>query len=547
MPALTRIRTPALLDLAEQQRYTPTKALLRQIGRAEELAIEIDPALTYPEDWVVFRITGFRPDLEDPRIIPGEALRGDLSALVERLSDRARLERDTLDSETLSLDQLGERWSVSRKTLERYRRRGLVGRRVVDARSSAAGAAAIRLVFTRRAVEAFERANPALLGAAAGLSRLDEPERDRLLARAARYRDRLGWTRHQIIGRLAVRLGRSRETVRRALEEAPGVAPAAARLAPDETREILEADRRGAEPEALAARFGRSRASIHRVINARRAEMLRRLDLSIPVDPEAERRRLAPALDDRAAREGLDVEPILDPTRWIDDARSAPAEAAGEERVRALAYHALRDRAHRTIESLDRHNPSALALDRAETDLRWATLLKRALTHAQRGLVLRSIEERAGGELLALPPERLRALHRLAFAAVGEAVDRHWRGRLAAPVSLALGRALGHEPAPTPPTPAGRAARRITPGADRATALVDWSASLNPWQAWLAPPAGIGDTPGLDERARRVVRARFGLDGRAPMTLEEIETELGVGRTGAAPTIRAALRVHAGE
>lgn len=538
MPALTRIRIPALLDLAEQQRYTPRKAVLRQIGRAEALAVEIDPKLTYPEDWVIFRITGFRPSLDDPRILPGEALRGDLSALVERLSDRAGLTIDGLEGPVVSVDALSERWSVSRKTIERYRRRGLVGRRVVDRASSASGAAATRLVFMVRGVEAFERANPGLLGEAAGFGRLDEAERRRVVAWAERYHRRLGWTRNQIVGRLASRLGRGRETVRRALEDVESV-PAGERLAPDATREIFEGARRGVEPRELGARFGRSRATIHRVVNARRAEMLRRLDLSVPIEPRPSiDDRLLGVLSDTSVREGLAVRVVLDPSAWIEEARGAAAEGAGEEQARSIAHHVLRDRARRIVEGLDRHNPSGVDLDRAETDLRWATLLKRALVHAQRGLIVRSIEERAGGSLEELSRERLRELHRVSHAAVAYAVDRHWRGRLAAPASLALGRVLGQEPEVG--APSGRASRR---GAGEGVPLSDWTAALSPWQAWLDPPAGVlaaGES--LGARATALVTARFGLDGRAPMTLDEIESAIGIGRGAASALLRAAIR-----
>ena len=534
MPPLTRIRIPALLELVEQQRYTPSRALVRQIDRAERLASEVDPAIAYPEDWVIFRITGFRPDVPNPRMIPGEALRADLSALVERISDRARLERASM-GDALTPAELGDRWSISRKTIERYRRRGLVGRRV------ASGPGPTRLVFSRRAVEAFERENPERLAGAGGFERLTDDERRRIVNRAARYRARLGWTRNQIIGRLAARTGRSRETIRRTIEREAGAAPVEGRLAPDEYRAIFEHERMGESTTDLAGRFGRSRASIHRIINARRCDLLRRLDLSIPEELGAE--ALGAALETDAARAGLRVDVRLDPAAWVAEARGSHPQSVTVERSRALAYHALRERARLTVEGLDRSNPSAVALDRAETDLRWATLLKRSLVHAERGLILRTLEERVGTGLLELASDRMRALHRVAFETVIGVVDRYTPvrgGRLAAPMSLALGRALGRAVEHAEVAPPGRATRRV--GAVQ-SGLHDWTHDLALWQAWLDPPPGLESAvaPKEDEVAR-VVAARFGFGGRAPLTLESIEAELGVSRRRAASMLRRTMR-----
>lgn len=537
MPPLTRIRTPALLELVEQQRYTPARALVRQIERAERLAGEVDPSIAYPEDWVVFRITGFRPNIVDPRMIPGEALRADLSALVERLSDQARLERAHV-GESLTAGELAARWSVSRKTIERYRRRGLVGRRV------SVGPGPTRLVFSMRAVEAFERENRERITEAGRLERLSESERRRIERRAGRYRARLGWTRNQIVGRLAERTGRSRETIRRALDRAGAGVPVEGRLAPDECRAIFEADRMGEPVSAMGVRFGRSRASIHRIINTRRCDLLRRLDLSVPEGLSEQAMGAAPETE--GARAGLAVEIVLDPGAWEVEARGAHPQPASVERNRALAYHALHHRARAVVERLDRNNPSGVALDRAETDLRWATLLKRSLVHAERGLVLRALEERVGAPLSELAPDRVRTLHRAAFETVIHVVDRYLPargGRLAAPVSLALGRTLAAAVEQGEGAPAGRATRRRVGGEG---VLHDWTRDLAAWQAWLDPAPWLASALAeMDEQTRRVVDARFGLSGRRPMTFGEIEAELGVSRRRSMALVRRAVREHA--
>ncbi len=92
MPPLPRLRVSALGELAKQLRFAPREALLRDIERAEALAGEIDPERTYPEDWIVFRITGYRARIDEPAQVVGAALLGDLSALLRRFAGAAGME-----------------------------------------------------------------------------------------------------------------------------------------------------------------------------------------------------------------------------------------------------------------------------------------------------------------------------------------------------------------------------------------------------------------------------------------------------------------------
>src|SRR5205823_1057158 len=107
MPRLPTLRTRVLQELARQLRFESAGAARRQLARAEELALQLleesGPAGAagpdrFPEEWVVFRITGLRTE---PAGGPGDgvvargALLSDLPALIDRLSAAAKLtERD---------------------------------------------------------------------------------------------------------------------------------------------------------------------------------------------------------------------------------------------------------------------------------------------------------------------------------------------------------------------------------------------------------------------------------------------------------------------
>ncbi|XHC25579.1 hypothetical protein ABWH91_15355 [Phycisphaerales bacterium ac7] len=186
MPKLSSIRLDALSDLVAELRYTPRDALRRCVERTESLAMEIDPETTYPMEWVVFRVTGYRPKDAPEEMVVGEALIADLSSMLEHLSEIAEIGEADLVGETLSTEDLMERWGVSRRSIERYRRMGLVARRYQDA------SGVTRLAFSADVVEAFEDRRGDRLERARSFERVGEEERNWLYRRALRYRSRLG-------------------------------------------------------------------------------------------------------------------------------------------------------------------------------------------------------------------------------------------------------------------------------------------------------------------------------------------------------------------
>ena len=105
----------------------PVHVRHRQMDAAERLAQEVDSTRTYPEDFVRYRITGYRPESTGPpAMLVGEALVGDLATLVQQLSHTLDLPLDHDDRSAISLSDVASRLRISSKSLQRYRRRGLV-------------------------------------------------------------------------------------------------------------------------------------------------------------------------------------------------------------------------------------------------------------------------------------------------------------------------------------------------------------------------------------------------------------------------------------
>lgn len=545
MPPLPRLRIGALDDLARQLRYAPREALDRHIASAEQLAGELDPAQGYPEDWFIFRLTGYRPDISDPASLVGEALLGDLSALVERLSIAAGHTPEDAGAGALTIERLCERWSVSRKTVERYRRRGLIARRVlVDGKTQ-------RLAFPLQNVEVFEQREQALVDRASSFTRIDDELSARMLRRARRYRASLGLSLNETAARLASRFDRSHEGVRQVLRRADeragadGREPLFSELTPPGERErrvVHRAVRRGIEPSEIASRTGRARVSVVRSLNQARADLLLGLDLDGPVLVTFEREEAREVLlASEHARSELWTNASTDLSELVSVSRVRASTDEPTEQARAIAYHYLRWVAKRRLGTLSRTTPSGELIDECETLLRWAARLKILLIQSEMHLVLASFD-RAGIETGTMPGDEIRRALRLGIEALGSAVDRFdpSRGaRLAAPCALALARVTGRWAQRPSTTKARRAAPRLAPG----TPVDDWTRSACPWQRWLDPdPRLAGVLDDLDERDALILRRRFALDGRPPETLSAVADLLGTTRVHAARFERAAIR-----
>ncbi|MGD9690351.1 MAG: hypothetical protein AB7K52_13970 [Phycisphaerales bacterium] len=556
MPRLPTLRVSALAELAEQLRFVPARTARRHVERAEDLLATLDTGALYTEDELVRRITGYRPELESPAAIPGEALLQELGALIERLSVHARYERDELAG-WISVEELAAKWSIARRTIERYRRAGLAGRRARNPRRPTGNGKEV-LLFSPRTVAWFEEANRARLERGRGFGRIGAEQAEEMGRRAEAYRRRLGLTRGQSAARLGQRYGRSRDGVRRLLarREEPAERSAARTRGQNRERESRLIERalrwRGAGvrggASAIARRVRRTVASVHRIGLKRRAAMLRRV---APERPSAGGSAFA---DERRAREILGANGAAlglgsRGPRSIGAFVAATLEAGWPdprvERERARAWAFLRWRAARGIEALaDRAAPGAREIDRIETDLLWASRLKAELARGEGMLLLKTVEARLGQALVDLHESEAASLYRVAIESLiapGEGVDLYdpfKGGRVAAPAGVALNRAIsrwetehggrsgrgGAEGGRGEGS--GRATRIMRPSAG-GVVLADWTRRVDPWQAWLEPPEEVRERlEEAGEESRRLLRMRFGWLEGPPRRLEELAREM---------------------
>jgi hypothetical protein len=528
------LKSPALARIEEQLRSRARAAILQDLARAEELAGQLDPAVTYPEDWVYFRLSGTQVSVTKPDMLAGEALRAELSALVERLSARMQ---HTAEEAGAAVDAPGlcKHWGISQQTLKRLRRRGLVGRRVVDARKRP------KLVFRTEVVNRFQGAHREELLRASGFSRMGPEVEAAVLLRAAELRRVQSCTLNQAAAAIAKELGRSHEGVRQVLRRAEARANGARRapvfgeaaaLSHKQQELLYRASCRGVDLALMARKMRRSRGAVRRAINVARARRL--LDLAASGALEAHE---APAFSAKGAweailspapvRTGLGNSAATDVPTFFKQARRLGPPIGAEEKARLAAYQFLRREAARLIGEIDRLQPSAGALDRIETMLRWAARLKAELVRSQLKVMLEALHARLGKPVEEVPAGVLVRLLSSAIQAVGDAVDSFdvvRGGRLAGAAGLAVDKCAMHWAKQL--APMASAGKRATTMIPSGLAMPDWTRTVARWQEFLEPDARLkGAAEKVVSELSSVLKERYGWDGGPARTLLELAKE----------------------
>lgn len=270
------IKNPNLAQLLMQLRFTPHDKRHGELEAAEKLYTLIDETRQYPFDFVCFHITGFHPKGQSShQLIEGKHLCDDLEVFIARLSATFPASASEQNERVYTTEELAQRFNVSTKTIGRWRRRGLLARRFVfdDGRH--------RFGFLESTVERFARDHPKLVAQAGSFRRLTGKERQQVVRQARHLAARTSSSRHQIIERICRKLGVAHETVRYTLQEyekrhpdKPIFRRPSGRMRPTEAAELYRLHKQGIGVRQLMARFDRSRATVYRIINQRRAMTL---------------------------------------------------------------------------------------------------------------------------------------------------------------------------------------------------------------------------------------------------------------------------------
>ena len=520
-------RSPAIDRLSQQQsRYAPRDKRLEQIESAERLVAEVDPDKVYPYDYVSYRVTGVRADVDADEKIQGDDLRHDLRLLIEDLSDSTDLPVDDVSEQVLTVDQLAEQFNVSTKTISRWREAGLVSRRLVfDGRK--------RVGFLRSSVDRFVKSNPDRIERGSRFSQLSEEQRRELLDQARRMAAE-GNCQAEVARRLAGRTGRSVETVRAALRQFDKDHPEIA-IFPDlkgpltdaQKEKIYKESRRGVSVDKLMKRYGRTKTTVYRVINEIRAQRIIELPLDY-IDNSRFKRRGAdnaclgpmPASDAPAkkARRPSDLPP------YLASLYELPLLTKEQEQHLFRKYNYVKYKAAKLRKELDPTRPKSALMDQIEQLSEQAVELKNQLARCNLRLVV-SIAKRHVS-----PDQNFFELVSDGNVSLLRAIEKFDFGR-GFKFSTYASWAIMKNFARTIPGEYKHRDRFRTSHDELFAATEENRDNPMLHEAAQAERENkIGKMlRRLDEREQKIVISRFGLDhSREPLTLKEVGAELGV-------------------
>ncbi len=256
----------------------PREVRLARVRRAERLAGRLDPDAAYAARDLRRSLDGgadeevpAAAEADGAETFRGEEALRDLRLFAEDLSARVGLSAEEVGEPVLTVDQIARKLGVSGKTVDRWRDRGLVSRKLkLDGRR--------RVGFLQSTVDRFVRDHADQVEQGRKTVTLSEADRGRIV-RKARSLANGGFSPPQIAKELSAEFSRSPEAVRTLLREFERENPdrPVFRVRPGdltrvEKEEILRRRRRGVTLARLAKAFGRTKPVIKRALHELRAE-----------------------------------------------------------------------------------------------------------------------------------------------------------------------------------------------------------------------------------------------------------------------------------
>jgi len=270
------IKNQKLAQLLLQLRFTPHGQRLKQLDSAEKLLAIIDRKKKYPFEFVCFRITGFHPKAQpDQDLINGDELAEDLRIFISKLSGQLACRVAEQNQKVYTIEELAANLNIATKTIYRWRKRGLIARKFLfeDGKK--------RIGFLQSAVDTFLKKNPDLVSKAKGFTRLTNKQKKLLIKQASSLAASTTLSRHQIIKRMATKIGKAHETVRYTIAnyeknhpDKPVFNRPPGAISPATAGELFKLFNQSCDIKELMIRFHRSKSSIYRIINRQRARAL---------------------------------------------------------------------------------------------------------------------------------------------------------------------------------------------------------------------------------------------------------------------------------
>jgi RNA polymerase sigma factor (sigma-70 family) len=388
---MTRFHNPALKQLTDQQvRYTPVDKRLEQMDRAEQYIGTLDPAGTYGYQDLCEQVTAFRPQSYPDMQISGADAAHDLRLFVEELSASVNLPAENAGEPVLTVDDVSRKFNVSTKTVDRWRKRGLVSRKFQFGTKS-------RIGFLASSIDRFVHEHEDDVFRGSKFSQLSNNERDEIIGQA-REMTRFGACPQEVSRKLSTTFERSPETIRTALrqhdQENPGnrvFTKGGEELSPARREEMYLKFQEGTPVDTLAQEYCRTRTSVYRIIAEVRAEKLTGETIAFMDSPEfhksnADRVILGPAPEVEKKQGRL--KPPAGLPAYLSSLYTMPLLTREEEGYHFRKYNFLKFKASQLQARIIQNRPKTAELDELERLLDEANEVKNFLIRSNLRLVV---------------------------------------------------------------------------------------------------------------------------------------------------------------
>jgi RNA polymerase primary sigma factor len=448
---------------------------------------------------------------------------------IECLDAMAREPASAVGEPVLTIDELARQFSVSTKTVSRWRRLGLVSRRFLfDGRA--------RVGFLQSTVNRFLAENKERIHRAAQFRRLTDEGRCQIVERA-RCLIQAGVSPGKLMNRIAKETRRSPETIRYTLKrfdlEHPDMAVLTfdpGPLAAEAKWEIGRQHRCGESAQALAQRFHQPLTRISRIINAVRAAEI----MELPLD-HIDNEQFA-SLDSRKGKAEMcgplpesDL-PMRKPRvprgipSYLADLYEVPLLTREQEASLFRRMNYLKYKANTLRGELDPNHPKRSLMDRIEKLYKDSVAAKNQIIRANLRLVV-SIAKRYVGQ--AEDFFELVSDGNLSLIRAVEKFDVSRGNKFSTYATWAITRNFSR----TIPGELRHRDRFRSSNSEMLSTVADTRADHCKQEA--AQFQRVAQVQGilrrLDERERQIVASRFGLaPERRPLTLKEIGAAIGV-------------------
>jgi RNA polymerase primary sigma factor len=519
-------RLDIVASLARQLEFAPVEVRLVQLANAESLIYDLQIDKTYPIDFVIHRITGFHPKSVPSDLLAGLALQHDLGLMIEQVSEAMDLDVRQMTEPILSIDDVTERFNVTSKTIQRWRKKGLVSRRFIFADGKK------RVGFLLSSIERFVARNSDAVERGANFSQLTDVERDRILEHARRLATKCRCCVREITRRIARRFDRSPltvlHTVRRHDQQHPTSAifqSAPADMPEPRRARVVKQARRGIALKVLAARSGRPRATIYRAVMDDRIERLTRRKVRFHDDPMYHQTDAEQFLADMvrsgefSGRNDLEVRIPKGLPAYLQELYRTPLLTPAQERSLFLQFNFYKGLFVQTRRRFDPELARTRDLNQLEAHSRKAATVKARIVQANLRLVVSVARKhlQAGIDLMELVSEGNVILMRAA-----ESFDVHKNVRFSTYATLALMKGFARI---VPELRSGRRGAHLDERIDVADTRHDDRMEQVARQEEVNRLLSL-----LKPGEREVIAAHFGLGSGEATTLDQLGKRLGMSK-----------------